>query len=92
MHRMLSLQAMNSMQMTIRRIPEKVKRKLSEVARTQAKSLNQVALEALERGLGVADEPVEYHDLDDLAGTWVEDPEFDRVVAEMDRPDSELWK
>jgi hypothetical protein len=46
----------------------------------------------MQRGLGVADEPVEYHDLDDLAGTWVEDPEFDRVVAEMDRPDSELWK
>jgi hypothetical protein len=83
---------MEGTQMTIRRIPEKVRRRLREVAKKEAKSLNQVALEALEKSLGVANEQIEYHDLDDLAGTWVEDPEFDRVIAEMDRPDAELWK
>ena len=83
---------MKSHQMTLRRIPDKVNRKLHEVARKEAKSLNRVALEALERGLGISDEQVEYHDLDDLAGTWVEDPEFDRVIGEMDRVDPELWK
>jgi hypothetical protein len=81
-----------SHQMTLRRIPDKVNRKLREVARKETKSLNRVALEALERGLGIADEQVEYHDLDDLAGTWVEDPEFDRVIGEMERVDPELWK
>jgi len=81
-----------SHQMTLRNIPEKANRKLRDVARREGKSLNRVALEALERGLGIADEQVEYHDLDDLAGTWVEDPEFDRVIGEMDRGDPELWK
>jgi plasmid stability protein len=81
-----------SHQMTLRNIPEKANRKLRDVARREGKSLNRVALEALERGLGIADEQVEYHDLDDLAGTWVEDPEFDRVIGEMDRVDPELWK
>ena len=81
-----------SHQMTLRNIPEKANRKLRDVARRESKSLNRVALEALERGLGIADEQVEYHDLDDLAGTWVEDPEFDRVIGEMDRVDPELWK
>ena len=81
-----------SHQMTLRNIPEKANRKLRDVARREGKSLNRVTLEALERGLGIADEQVEYHDLDDLAGTWVEDPEFDRVIGEMDRGDPELWK
>ena len=83
---------MKGYQMTLRQIPEKVNRKLREVARRESKSLNRAALEALERGLGIADEPVRYHDLDDLAGTWVQDAAFDRVVAEMDRVDPELWK
>ena len=78
--------------MTIRRVPEKVRRKLRELARDTARSLNQVALEALERGLGLGDETVECHDLDDLAGTWIDDPVFDQVIADMDVPDTELWK
>jgi hypothetical protein len=83
---------MKSHQMTLRQIPDKVNRKLREAARKEAKSLNRVALEALEKGLGMADEPVEYHDLDVLAGTWIEDAEFDKVIAEMDRVDEGLWE
>jgi hypothetical protein len=83
---------MKRVQMTIRRIPEKVHRRLREAARSESKSMNQVALDALERGLGLADEKIELHDLDDLVGTWVDDPDFDRTVAEMDRVDAELWK
>jgi hypothetical protein len=30
--------------------------------------------------------------LDDLAGTWVHDPEFDKAIEEMHRVDPELWK
>jgi len=83
---------MKSHQMTLRQIPEKVKRRLREVAREEDKSLNRVALEALEKGLGIADEPVEYHDLDVLAGTWIEDEEFDQVIEELDRVDVGLWE
>jgi hypothetical protein len=43
---------MRRVQMTIRRIPEKVHRRLREAARSESKSMNQVALDALERGLG----------------------------------------
>jgi hypothetical protein len=87
-----SIAIMKSHQMTLRQIPEKVNRKLREVAREEAKSLNRVALEALERGLGIAEETVEYHDLDDLAGTWIPDAEFDRVIEGLDRVDPGLWQ
>jgi hypothetical protein len=78
-------------QYTIRGVSEHIDHLVRERAAKYGKSLNTVALEALERGLGVAKEPVRHHDLDHLAGTWVEDPEFDRVVAEMDVVDDELW-
>jgi len=32
------------------------------------------------------------HDLDDLVGTWVEDPVFDEVIREMDSVDADLWR
>lgn len=83
---------MKSRQLTVRRLPENVDRKLHEVARREGKSLNQAALEAIEKGLGLADQVIEHHDLDDLAGTWVDDPEFDRVIEEMDRVDAEQWR
>lgn len=36
--------------------------------------------------------PKKYRDLSDIAGTWVEDPEFDAILAEQRRIDPELWK
>jgi hypothetical protein len=79
-------------QLTIRRVPERVKRLLQELAKREDKSLNQVSLEVLERGLGLTGEEIVYHDLDDLAGTWVDDPEFDKAIEEQHRVDPELWK
>jgi len=79
-------------QVTIRRVPERVKQLLKELAKREEKSLNQIMLEVLERGLGLAGEEIVYHDLDDLAGTWVEDPEFDKAIEEQHRIDPELWK
>jgi hypothetical protein len=79
-------------QLTIRRVPERVKKLLKELARREDKSLNQVSLEILERGLGLTGEEIVYHDLDDLAGTWVDDPEFDKAIEEQHKVDPELWK
>lgn len=79
-------------QVTIRRVPERVKQLLKELAKREEKSLNQIILEVLERGLGLSGEEIVYHDLDDLAGTWVEDPEFDKAIEEQHRIDPELWK
>ncbi len=49
-------------------------------------------LERFEGGLGLTGEQNVYHDLDDLAGTWVDDPEFDKAIEEQHRIDPELWK
>jgi len=82
------------MQYTIRNIPEALDVALRERARQERKSLNQVAVEALGSalGLGLGSESVRSRDLEDLAGTWKEDPEFDRAIADQDTIDDELWK
>lgn len=79
-------------QYTIRNVPESVDRTLREQARREGKSLNEVAVEVLRRGLGLGEDAPRYHDLDDLAGSWVADPEFDRALDEQDRIEPELWK
>ena len=79
-------------QYTIRGIPEHLDHALRERAAKYGASLNSVALEALERGMGLDPQETRFHDLDHLAGTWTDDPEFDRAIAEMDVVDVELWQ
>ncbi len=79
-------------QYTLRNVPPRVDQRIREVAEQYGSSLNQAALEALSRGLGLETEPVIHHDLDDLAGTWVADPAFDQAMKDMDRVDKDLWK
>ena len=79
-------------QYTIRDVPLYLNEALRQKAKTEGKSLNQVAVEALTAGAGLGDKPVKYRDLSDLAGTWVEDPEFDAIIRDMDRIDPEMWK
>ncbi len=69
-------------QYTIRGITEHMDRTLRRTAAQQGKSLNAVVLDSLTR----------YHDLDDLAGTWIHDPEFDRAIAATDVIDDDLWQ
>ncbi len=61
-------------------------------AHEQGKSLNEVAIEALARGAGVTEERCRQRDLQDIAGTWHNDPEFDRALAAQDKVDEELWR
>ena len=79
-------------QLTIRQVPKTVGARLRERARLEGRSLNSVAVEALTRGAGLGEQPVLYSDLDDLAGSWVADPAFDRAIAEMDVVDEESWR
>ena len=83
---------MKQVQYTVRGVPEKIDQALRKKARQESKSLNTAMVEALEKGLGVSHAPIRYTDLDDLAGTWVADPEFDRALTAMDRVDEELWE
>lgn len=80
------------MQYTLRDIPSPVDTELRRRARTEGKSLNAVAIEALIRGAGLSEVPVRMRDLSEIAGTWREDPEFDQAVAEQDRIDEQLWR
>lgn len=83
---------MNRSQYTIRGVPDRLDQLLRERAAREGRSLNAEILDALQRGLGYDGTAVVHHDLDDLAGSWVEDPDFDRAVRDMDRVDEELWK
>lgn len=49
-------------------------------------------IQVLYRGTGLSEVPTQYDDLDDLAGSWVHDPEFDAALSEQDTVDPELWK
>ena len=79
-------------QYTLRGVTERTNLVLRETAVQQDKSLNEAALAALEKGLGLAAQPVRHHDLDELSGTWVKDPAFDKALRDMDRIDPELWR
>jgi hypothetical protein len=79
-------------QYTIRGVPKTVGVRLREKSRREGKSLNRVAIETLMKGLGLTSEKIRYTDLDDLAGTWIDDPEFDAAIRDMDHVDEEIWK
>ena len=83
---------MKSTQYTIRQVPREVDKALRHKSRVEKKSLNQVAVEALKKGSGVSERPVVHRDLDWFFGSWVEDPEFDKIIKEFDRIDPEMWR
>jgi len=79
-------------QYTIRNIPLSIDQELRERAKSLGKSLNEVTLEAIRRGLGRTNEEVAYDDLDDLAGTWQADELFDQAIADQDTIEPSLWQ
>ncbi len=79
-------------QYTMRGVGERADLVLRETALREGKSLNEAALAALDKGLGLGAEPVRHHDLDALVGSWVNDAAFDKAQRDMDRIDPELWK
>ena len=83
---------MDAKQYTIRSVPVTVDRALRRRAKAEGKSLNAVAIEALERGLELEAKPQIHTDLDFLIGTWQEDPEFDRAMKDFERIDEDMWK
>jgi plasmid stability protein len=80
-------------QYTVRNVPRMVDAALRRKAAEERKSLNEVLRQALMKEAGSASqERRTYDDLDHLAGTWVEDPEFDAAIAAQDVVDESLWK
>ena len=79
-------------QYTIRNVPEALDRELRERAKRKGISLNDAAVEAIKRGLGLTDTDVVYEDLDDLIGSWKADDEFDRAIKDQDDIDIDAWR
>lgn len=80
------------MQYTLRNVPPLLDEALREKAREEGKSLNEVTIEALLVGVGLAGQPVKRRDLSDIAGSWVNDPATDEILQEQRRIDPELWR
>ena len=80
------------MQYTIRAVPSAIDSALRRRARAEDKSLNEVLIETLARGLEIGTQPQVHADLDDLIGTWQEDPLFNQVIADFEKVDDEAWK
>jgi len=80
------------MQYTIRQVPRSLDEALRRAARERGKSLNEVTIEALARGAGVAGERNRQRDLADIAGTWRKDPAFDSALAAQHTIDKEIWQ
>lgn len=80
------------MQYTLRGIPKRVDRALRRRARTQGKSLNRTAIEALAEGAGLANEARRRRSLGDVAGTWRAERVVEAALAEQDRVDEDLWR
>ena len=83
---------MKTIQYTVRDVPERLDLLLRQQAKRRHKSLNFILKRALTKGMGLSDTPVEYHDLDYLAGSWVDDPEFDKAMKAFDVIDEDVWK
>ena len=83
---------MNNVQYTIRSVPPQLDKRLRQLAKLKGMSLNKVVLETLEQHSGNKSAGKLNHNLDRLAGTWVEDPEFDATIKEFEQIDPEKWQ
>lgn len=82
----------SSIQYTIRQVPETIDARLRELAVKESCSLNYVVLDALSAAVGAEDSPLVFHDLDVLAGSWVEDAAFNKAISAFEQVDEALWK
>ena len=78
------------MTLTVSNLPPDLDAELQRRAREEGKGLDQVAVEAMRRGLMLSGR--DRRDTSGIVGTWVDDPEFDRIRAEHERIDPEDWK
>ena len=79
-------------QYTIRNVSPQLDSKLRAMALREKKSLNSLLLEQLNRSVEPAESKRLGHDYDDLAGTWVDDPDFDVAMQDMRRIDPKDWQ
>lgn len=80
------------MQYTIRNVPDDLDKALRERARREGRSLNEVALEALRRDVGLLSEQPKRRDLSSFSGTWIDDPDVEKALADQRAIDEQMWE
>ena len=83
-----------SKQYTVRDVSESVDLRLRETAALEDISLNQATLQALERGLGLSEEPVRYRSLRGIVGPGdkLDSKGWAKALESMDTVNPEDWK
>lgn len=81
-------------QLTLRKIPDTVEKKLRSRSRQSGQSMNRTAIALLEEALGIKASDGKQRDLSMLAGQWkkTEYKAFQRHTAQFDKIDPEIWK
>jgi hypothetical protein len=84
----------NAKHLTVRGVPVPLAKALVAERRRTNKSMNQTAIDALARGLGVPLEEPRPNGLEKLAGTWTkkEADRFEKAVRAFEQIDNELWR
>lgn len=80
------------MQYTLRKVPSAVDSELRKRARRDGKSLNTIALELLEKALGLSEARVKRRALKGIAGSWKRDARFDLAMRAFEQIDENLWR
>ena len=80
------------MQYTLRNIPKHLDEALRRKANQESRSLNDVALEALMRAMGLREQRIAHRRLKDVSGTWVEDSKVDEALQAQRQVDPDLWR
>lgn len=79
------------LQYTIRNVDATLDQALRARCVREGTSLNDAVLHTLGEAMAPAGART-FDDLDDLAGTWVEDPACDAVLRSFDQVDEAFWK
>jgi hypothetical protein len=77
------------MTLTLTNIPSDVESALRRRAQEEGRTLDEVVLRLLIEAADVR--PVTPSDFNDIAGTWISDPDVEAALAAQDRIDPGLW-
>ena len=81
-----------AMQYTLRNVPPELDKALRERAQREGRSLNDITLEALSRDAGLSGDQLKRRDLSSFSGTWIDDPDVDKALADQRAIDESMWE
>jgi len=81
-------------QITLRKLPDELDRRLRQHAKKKGKSLNVTAIRLLKKSLGLIDGSGKNRELSNIAGTWSKRAaaQFNETAKVFNKIDKELWE